>query len=161
MPDLFPFAEYWWLYGAFAAGIALLLALDLGVLHRRAQVVGFREAALWTAGWVALALVFNALDLKELYIVPKINLVPYRSAAELLLTQSATQFASPYLSAGIAQGPQFASEAGIKFRLRVDWPWRILGAGYEFAGVRLGVRWAGFDRLEDGRFIVEFGAGLW
>ena len=59
MPELFPFADYWWLYAAFTAGVILLLALDLGVLHRGAQVVGFREAALWTAGWVTLALIFN------------------------------------------------------------------------------------------------------
>jgi tellurite resistance protein TerC len=59
MPHLFPFAEYWWLYAAFTAGVVLLLALDLGVLHRGAQAVGFREAAAWTAGWVSLALAFN------------------------------------------------------------------------------------------------------
>jgi tellurite resistance protein TerC len=59
MPELFPFAEYWWFYAAFTAGVILLLALDLGVLHRGAQAVGFREAALWTAGWVTLALIFN------------------------------------------------------------------------------------------------------
>jgi tellurite resistance protein TerC len=59
-PLLFPFAEYWWLYGAFTAGVLLLLALDLGVFHRGAHAVGVREAACWTAVWVGLALVFNA-----------------------------------------------------------------------------------------------------
>ena len=59
MPELFPFAQYWWFYVAFTAGVLLLLALDLGVLNRGAQVVGFREAIAWTAGWVSLALVFN------------------------------------------------------------------------------------------------------
>jgi tellurite resistance protein TerC len=59
MPELFPFAEYWWLYVAFVAGILVLLGLDLGVLHREARPVGFREAAGWTAVWVSLALVFN------------------------------------------------------------------------------------------------------
>jgi tellurite resistance protein TerC len=59
MPELFPFAQYWWLYAAFTAGVVLLLALDLGVLHRGAQVVGFREAAAWTGVWVSLALAFN------------------------------------------------------------------------------------------------------
>jgi len=54
LPPLFPFAEYWCFYGAFVIGVVLLLALDLGVLHRGAQVVGFREAALWTAGWITL-----------------------------------------------------------------------------------------------------------
>jgi tellurite resistance protein TerC len=58
-PLLFPFAEYWWLYGAFTVGILLLLALDLGVLHRGAHVVSVREAAGWTGVWVSLALAFN------------------------------------------------------------------------------------------------------
>ena len=40
--------------------ILLVLALDLGVFHRRAHVVSVREAAAWTATWVVLALLFNA-----------------------------------------------------------------------------------------------------
>jgi TerC family integral membrane protein len=59
MPGLFPFGEFWWLYAAFTGGVLLLLALDLGVWHRGAQAVGFREAAAATAGWVSLALVFD------------------------------------------------------------------------------------------------------
>lgn len=39
--------------------IAALLALDLGVLNRKAHVIGVREALMWTAFWVALAMVFN------------------------------------------------------------------------------------------------------
>jgi len=58
MPTLFPFAEYWWLYAGFTAGVIALLALDLGVLHRSAHTVGFREALGWCAAWVALALLF-------------------------------------------------------------------------------------------------------
>ncbi len=56
---LFPFAQYWWLYAAFTALVLGLLALDLGVFHRRAHAVGFREAAAWTVFWVGLALAFN------------------------------------------------------------------------------------------------------
>ena len=47
-----------WAWVAFTAFVLLALALDLGVWHRRAHVVGPREAALWTAGWVAAALLF-------------------------------------------------------------------------------------------------------
>jgi tellurite resistance protein TerC len=58
-PPLFPFAEYWWLYLAFTAGVVLLLLVDLGVFHRRAHAVGVKEAAAWSAVWISLALVFN------------------------------------------------------------------------------------------------------
>jgi len=58
-PDLFPFAEYWWFYALFTGFVLLLLALDLGVFHRDAHEVSFREAAIWSAVWVALALLFN------------------------------------------------------------------------------------------------------
>jgi tellurite resistance protein TerC len=55
----FPFAEYWWFYAAFLAGVLMLLALDLGVFHREAHEVSFREAATWSAIWIGLALAFN------------------------------------------------------------------------------------------------------
>lgn len=55
---MFPFAEYWWLYAAFTAGVLILLALDLGIFHRKAHAPGFREATLWISIWVALALAF-------------------------------------------------------------------------------------------------------
>jgi tellurite resistance protein TerC len=58
---MFPFAEYWWFYAAFAGFVLLLLALDLGVFHRRAHAVSFREASIWSVVWVALALGFNCL----------------------------------------------------------------------------------------------------
>ncbi len=58
---LFPFQHYWWFYAGFTAFILLLLALDLGVLHRDSREVRFREAAAWCAVWVSLALAFNYL----------------------------------------------------------------------------------------------------
>jgi tellurite resistance protein TerC len=56
--SLFPFAESWWLYAAFTGGVLVLLAVDLGVFHRDAHEVGFREAAAWSAVWITLALAF-------------------------------------------------------------------------------------------------------
>jgi tellurite resistance protein TerC len=55
----FPFADYWWLYAAFTGFVLFLLALDLGVFHRRAHVVSFREASVWSVVWITLALAFN------------------------------------------------------------------------------------------------------
>jgi TerC family integral membrane protein len=59
MALLFPFAEYWWCYAGFTAFVLLLLALDLGVFHRHAHAVSFRESVTWSAVWVATALAFN------------------------------------------------------------------------------------------------------
>ena len=36
-----------------------MLAIDLGVFHRRSHEVKIKEALIWTAVWIALALVFN------------------------------------------------------------------------------------------------------
>ena len=46
---------FWILFNAFVLG---MLALDLGVFHRHAHVIRAREAAIWTAVWVSLALTF-------------------------------------------------------------------------------------------------------
>ncbi len=48
------------LWIAFNALVLALLALDLFVFHRKAHEVRTREAAAWTAFWIALALIFNA-----------------------------------------------------------------------------------------------------
>ncbi len=57
--NLFPFAEYWWFYGIFLLFVFLMLALDLGVFNRKAHVVSFKEATVWSIVWIVLALVFN------------------------------------------------------------------------------------------------------
>jgi tellurite resistance protein TerC len=49
-----------WIWLGFLAFILLLLALDLGVFHRKAHAVGVREALGWSAVWVSLGLAFSA-----------------------------------------------------------------------------------------------------
>jgi tellurite resistance protein TerC len=46
-----------WAWAAFAAVVVVLLAIDL-LAHRRAHVIGFREAARWSAVWVGVSLLF-------------------------------------------------------------------------------------------------------
>jgi tellurite resistance protein TerC len=47
------------LWIGFTLFVFLMLALDLGVFHRKAHVVHPREALAWTAAWISLALLFN------------------------------------------------------------------------------------------------------
>lgn len=58
---LFPFSDYYWFYIGFTVFIFIILALDLGVFHRKAHEVKFKEATIWTAVWITLAFVFNYL----------------------------------------------------------------------------------------------------
>src|SRR5690349_696989 len=46
----------WLLFHVF---VIAMLALDLGVFHRKSHEVNVREALLWTAVWITLAMVFN------------------------------------------------------------------------------------------------------
>lgn len=48
----------WWHWGLFLAAVLVFLALDLGVFHRKAHAVSFREALGWTTFWFALSMVF-------------------------------------------------------------------------------------------------------
>jgi tellurite resistance protein TerC len=46
------------MYAGFVALVLVLLALDLGVFHRKAHVVSVKEALGWSAFWIALGLAF-------------------------------------------------------------------------------------------------------
>jgi tellurite resistance protein TerC len=59
--ELFPIQDYWWFYAGFLVFVLLMLALDLGVFHRHAHAVTFKEASVWSAVWISLALTFNVL----------------------------------------------------------------------------------------------------
>ena len=48
------------LWAGFIAFVLAMLALDLGVFHRSAHTVRFKEALIWSGVWVSLSLVFNA-----------------------------------------------------------------------------------------------------
>ncbi len=69
----------WWHWVSFVLVIIFFLALDLGVFHRKAHVVGFREALVWTSVWFCMAMTFA------------LTLVPVRGRGE------ATDFLQGYL----------------------------------------------------------------
>src|SRR5215510_3177959 len=49
-----------WLYVGFTAFVLGMLALDLGVFHKKAHVVRGKEAGIWVAVWMSMSLLFAA-----------------------------------------------------------------------------------------------------
>ena len=47
----------WISFNVFVLG---MLAIDLGIFHRKAHAVSMKEAATWSTVWIVLALIFNA-----------------------------------------------------------------------------------------------------
>ena len=47
---------YWFIFLAF---VVMMLALDLGVFHKKHHEIKIKEALLWSAFWIGLALLFN------------------------------------------------------------------------------------------------------
>ena len=68
-----------WHWIGFIAGVLLFLAFDLGVFHKQAHVIHFKEAFIWTLVCIALAAAFAAV------------LIPVRGREE------ATEFVTGYL----------------------------------------------------------------
>jgi len=48
-----------WLWVAFNLFVISMLALDLGIFHRRVHVITVKESLAWSAFWIVLALLFN------------------------------------------------------------------------------------------------------
>jgi tellurite resistance protein TerC len=46
-------------WAIFGVIVVAMLSLDLGIFHRRAHAVSFKEAAWWSVIWISLALAFN------------------------------------------------------------------------------------------------------
>src|SRR5687767_5618653 len=77
------------LYTFFAACILviiLLIALDLGVFHRRGHehIVKMREALTWSCLWVSLALTFNV----AVYFLYGRNWLGFRDTYERLMSRT-------------------------------------------------------------------------
>jgi tellurite resistance protein TerC len=78
----------WILFGCLFVGI---LALDLGLFHRKAHVVRTREALAWTAVWVTLSLLFSvflyfAYEYRWFGVEPTGDIFDGRDAAVLFIT---------------------------------------------------------------------------
>lgn len=49
-----------WLWVGFLIFVLTMLAIDLGVFHRKAHAVGVKEAGIWTVVWISISLLFAA-----------------------------------------------------------------------------------------------------
>jgi len=78
------------IWALFIAFILAMVALDLGVFHRKDKVVTIRSALSWSAFWIALALLFNLF----VYLLYENNYTWASLATEQL---SGRQAASQYL----------------------------------------------------------------
>lgn len=50
-----------WLWIGFNLFVLAMLALDLGVFHRKAHAVSGKEALIWSVVWISLSLIFNSV----------------------------------------------------------------------------------------------------
>lgn len=50
---------YFWI--GFNIFVLLMLALDLGIFHRKTHAISVKEALIWSGVWIALALLFNVV----------------------------------------------------------------------------------------------------
>lgn len=50
---------YFWI--AFICFVILMLAIDLGIFHRKSHTVSFKESLGWTVVWMGLAMLFSAI----------------------------------------------------------------------------------------------------
>ncbi|RJP70585.1 MAG: TerC family protein [Ignavibacteriales bacterium] len=97
---LFPFSDYWGFYVGFTIFVLALLALDLGIFHREAHEVSFKESLTWSIIWISLALIFNLVFYKYaqwkfaedsvLLAIPGFN-------PDLAAKQSALEFLTGYI----------------------------------------------------------------
>jgi tellurite resistance protein TerC len=81
-------------WGGFLLLIVLIIALDLGIFHRKPHVVSLPEALGWTTAWVTLALVFNVC----VYFLYELNPAGWDiDTMQLTGRQAALQFFTGYV----------------------------------------------------------------
>ena len=99
-----------WMYAGFVGLVLLLLALDLGVFHRKAHVVSVKEALGWSAFWIALGLAFAGFiyagyenHWMGLGLSPTACRRPKRSPASASSTTTALRAAVKYLTGYVVE----------------------------------------------------------
>ncbi len=135
--------------------ILVMLAIDLGVFHRKAHAVGVREALLWSAIWIGLALGFcgliywqfgktKALEFLAGYLVEKALSVDNLFVFLLIFSyfHVPPRYQHKVLSWGILGALVMRAAfivAGVVLIQRLHWIIYLFGAFLIYTGVRLGL----------------------
>ncbi len=140
----------------FIAFVLAMLALDLGVFNRKSHAVSMKEAAIWTAVWISLALVFNvviyfwrgqeaALEFLTGYLIEKAlsvdNLFVFALIFSMFAVPSKYQHRVLFwgvLGALIMRGVFIG--AGAALLERFHWIIYVMGAFLIFTGIKLAVQ---------------------
>ncbi|MCC6526120.1 MAG: TerC family protein [Polyangiaceae bacterium] len=141
------------MWGGFIAFVLAMLALDLGVFHRKAHDVSVKEAAAWSAVWVMLAVVFNlgvyvwfgpdrALEFTTGYLVEKALAVDNIFVFVVIFATFAipTQYQHRVLFWGVLGALLMRAVfifAGGAFLQRFHWAMYVFGALLAVLGVKL------------------------
>ncbi|HEY63363.1 MAG TPA: TerC family protein [Caldilineae bacterium] len=144
------------LWGVFNLFVLIMLALDLGVFHRKSHTIEVKEALLWSAFWIILALLFNlgiylwhgsraALEFLTGYLIEKslsidnifVFLMIFSYFGVPPLHQYRVLFLG-ILGALIARGIFIA--AGVTLIEKFHWTIYIFGIFLVFTGIKMGLQ---------------------
>ena len=142
-----------WHWVGFILCVLIFLALDLGLFHRHARIVKFKEAAAWSAVWFALAMAFagamahwrgpeEAIQFTTGYIIELSLSLDNILVIALIFAwfRIPVQFQHRLLFWGILgalimRGAMIA--AGVGLINQFDWVLYVFGAFLVFAGVKM------------------------
>lgn len=145
-----------YVWAGFVVFVLAMLALDLGVFNRKSHAVTMREAGIWTAVWISLALIFNvilyfwrgqtaALEFLTGYLIEKALSVDNLFVFALIFTMFAVPGKYQHrvlfwgvLGALIMRGIFIG--AGAALLERFHWLIYVMGAFLIFTGIKLVVQ---------------------
>jgi tellurite resistance protein TerC len=145
-----------WAWVGFIVFVLAMLLLDLGVFHKKAHVIGFREAATWSVVWVVISLVFglgvyfvsggeHALEFLTGYVIEKSlsvdNLFVFVAIFSYLKIEPKHQHRVLFwgiLGALIMRGSFVALGSALIHRFA--WVMYIFGALLVLTGIRIAIR---------------------
>lgn len=144
------------LWIVFGVLVIVMLALDLGVFHRKAHAVKLREALIWSAVWITLSLIFNigvyyylgseaGLNFLTAYIVEKSlsvdNIFVFILIFSYFSVPSAYQHRVLYwgILAAVVMRAVFIG-AGITLIEKFEWIVYVFGFFLVYTGIKMGLR---------------------